>query len=243
MQQMKKMEEWKEPERSSLLWHQPETEYAEDLSITSKQDMYLSFSATQGKESDSSYREGSTSSLSFTRNPSEDGKAIRDDGNEAQDLTSKRSPEDYITSTHVSYLTESPSPSMEPSAKRELLRKGQMELPMDYMDKTEIIKSKPNNTCEYCGKLFKNTSNLSVHRRSHTGEKPYKCEVCPYSCSQSSKLTRHMKTHTCGGKEQFQCTFCNATFRVKITLEKHMRVCSHTIWEFLYNSVLKKHNL
>jgi hypothetical protein len=29
--------------------------------------------------------------------------------------------------------------------------------------------SKRNDTCEYCGKVFKNCSNLTVHRRSHTG--------------------------------------------------------------------------
>jgi hypothetical protein len=55
--------------------------------------------------------------------------------------------------------------------------------------------SRRNDTCEYCGKVFKNCSNLTVHRRSHTGEKPYKCELCSYACAQSSKLTRHMKTH------------------------------------------------
>jgi len=52
-----------------------------------------------------------------------------------------------------------------------------------------------NDTCEYCGKVFKNCSNLTVHRRSHTGEKPYRCRLCHYACAQSSKLTRHMKTH------------------------------------------------
>ncbi|NXG67747.1 BC11B protein, partial [Horornis vulcanius] len=49
-----------------------------------------------------------------------------------------------------------------------------------------------SDTCEYCGKVFKNCSNLTVHRRSHTGERPYKCELCNYACAQSSKLTRHM---------------------------------------------------
>ena len=49
--------------------------------------------------------------------------------------------------------------------------------------------------CEFCGKIFVNHSNLKVHRRSHTGEKPYHCSICDYSTAQSSKLTRHMKTH------------------------------------------------
>jgi B-cell lymphoma/leukemia 11A len=84
-------------------------------------------------------------------------------------------------------------------------------------------KSKRNDTCEYCGKVFKNCSNLTVHRRSHTGEKPYKCELCSYACAQSSKLTRHMKTHGRLGKDVYRCRFCEMPFSVPSTLEKHMR--------------------
>lgn len=82
-----------------------------------------------------------------------------------------------------------------------------------------------NDTCEYCGKVFKNCSNLTVHRRSHTGEKPYKCDLCTYACAQSSKLTRHMKTHGRQGKDTYKCRFCDMPFSVPSTLEKHMRKC------------------
>ncbi|VDO10631.1 unnamed protein product [Rodentolepis nana] len=82
-----------------------------------------------------------------------------------------------------------------------------------------------NDTCEFCGKVFKNCSNLTVHRRSHTGEKPYKCELCSYACAQSSKLTRHMKTHEKDGRPSHRCRYCQTPFIVPSTLEKHMRRC------------------
>uniref|UniRef100_A0A0N5ANQ2 Protein hunchback n=1 Tax=Syphacia muris TaxID=451379 RepID=A0A0N5ANQ2_9BILA len=79
--------------------------------------------------------------------------------------------------------------------------------------------------CSFCCKVFTNRSNLIVHLRSHTGEKPYKCRLCPYACAQSSKLTRHMRTHGQQGKETYHCHICRMPFSVHSTLEKHMRKC------------------
>ena len=116
-------------------------------------------------------------------------------------------------------------PPMEPSAIKALAQKGRLDAIFDPDARKDLIGRGRNDTCEYCGKVFKNCSNLTVHRRSHTGEKPYRCELCPYSCAQSSKLTRHMKTHGRMGNNQFKCRFCEMPFSVASTLEKHMRKC------------------
>ncbi|VDQ01567.1 unnamed protein product [Trichobilharzia regenti] len=60
----------------------------------------------------------------------------------------------------------------------------------------KLVISRRRDMCEFCGKIFRNISNLTVHRRTHTGERPYHCNLCPYACAQSSKLKRHMKIHT-----------------------------------------------
>ena len=96
-------------------------------------------------------------------------------------------------------------PAMEPAAIKALAQKGRLDAIFNPDARKEIISRGRNDTCEFCGKVFKNCSNLTVHKRSHTGEKPYKCELCPYSCAQSSKLTRHMKTHGRLGNNTFKC--------------------------------------
>ena len=116
-------------------------------------------------------------------------------------------------------------PLMEPSALRAIAQKGRLSALFDPDQRKQLIGRHRNDTCEYCGKVFKNCSNLTVHRRSHTGEKPYKCKMCNYACAQSSKLTRHMRTHGRMGKDIFKCRFCDMPFSVASTLEKHMRKC------------------
>ena len=37
---------------------------------------------------------------------------------------------------------------------------------------------------------------LNTNHYIFVGERPYKCELCPYSSSQKTHLTRHMRTHS-----------------------------------------------
>ena len=122
----------------------------------------------------------------------------------------------YYSRSNATNCTERP-PHSSPSASMPYSSLGMHKSPK------QIAMDRRSGTCEFCGKVFKNCSNLTVHRRSHTGEKPYKCKLCPYACAQSSKLTRHMKTHGHGAKEVFKCEVCGMPFSVYSTLEKHMK--------------------
>ncbi|XP_060753130.1 zinc finger protein 516 isoform X2 [Tachysurus vachellii] len=48
--------------------------------------------------------------------------------------------------------------------------------------------------CPVCGKNFSQPSHYRTHMRSHTGERPFQCQYCPYSASQKGNLKTHVQT-------------------------------------------------
>jgi uncharacterized Zn-finger protein len=79
-------------------------------------------------------------------------------------------------------------------------------------------------SCDVCNKSFKHKSTLTEHQRSHNKESQFPCDVCNKSFSRKSSLKRHLKTHTDGGP--LSCDVCNKSFSQRCDMEKHQLIHS-----------------
>ena len=90
-------------------------------------------------------------------------------------------------------------------------------------------------SCTFCPKRFPRGSLLQIHKRIHTGEKPFECKVCGQCFGSQSSLIKHTENmHTPEEQMPYKCNVCGKTFskaRRKVYfghIKQHSGIKDHT---------------
>ncbi|KAG5849554.1 hypothetical protein ANANG_G00112180 [Anguilla anguilla] len=106
---------------------------------------------------------------------------------------------------------------------------------------------KRKSVCRFCWKNFGSPSQLELHLRTHSVEKPFSCTQCGKQFAQSRTLRIHQSTHL--SERRFLCPHCGKSFFSSRDLKKHQAVhtrerpfvCSLCRKSFVCLSQLKVH--
>ncbi|XP_069465421.1 zinc finger protein Gfi-1b [Ambystoma mexicanum] len=120
------------------------------------------------------------------------------------------------------------------------------EPPIDYS--TRYSPHMESYHCVKCNKVFSTPHGLEVHvRRSHSGTRPFACDICGKTFGHSVSREQHMNIHS--QERSFECKMCGKTFKRSSTLSTHLLIhsdtrpypCQYCGKRFHQKSDMKKH--
>lgn len=77
--------------------------------------------------------------------------------------------------------------------------------------------------CDFCGRPFRQWGDLKYHIQSrHTAEKNHQCEFCGKDFARRYSLVVHRRIHT--GEKNYKCEHCDKEFRASSYLQVHRKI-------------------
>ncbi|KAJ1064654.1 hypothetical protein K5549_019089, partial [Capra hircus] len=73
--------------------------------------------------------------------------------------------------------------------------------------------------CEICGKTFGHAVSLEQHKAVHSQERSFDCKICGKSFKRSSTLSTHLLIHS--DTRPYPCQYCGKRFHQKSDMKKH----------------------
>ena len=117
-------------------------------------------------------------------------------------------------------------------------------------DPAQCLQREKPFVCSICNKAFSLPCKLKIHRRKHSGQRPYTCKMCCASYITMFSLTRHINNKHIGFRPH-SCKQCSKAFFESAALKRHMllhsdakpHVCSECDAAFSLKYILQKHRL
>ncbi|XP_042636236.1 zinc finger protein Gfi-1 [Orycteropus afer afer] len=113
---------------------------------------------------------------------------------------------------------------------------------------TRLLLGGGSYKCVKCSKVFSTPHGLEVHvRRSHSGTRPFACEMCGKTFGHAVSLEQHKAVHS--QERSFDCKICGKSFKRSSTLSTHLLIhsdtrpypCQYCGKRFHQKSDMKKH--
>ncbi|CAH2209520.1 jg17518 [Pararge aegeria aegeria] len=104
--------------------------------------------------------------------------------------------------------------------------------------------------CKQCNYSSKRAKDISAHIVTHTGDRPYQCDICLKTYTQQSSLQGHQEDAHQMYIVQMTCHFCGKFVKGRRKVSRHLRshtnvecpVCHKTVTKLTYPQHMKRHS-